>query len=106
MNTSASRNVSHWTLSCGRAQGSSQEAEKSFQGKRGVFHVPSHRLCCALTDHPGDFLTGLFPWHFYFTGQYALERFRADGERIRRDKGHGRGANTPEGCSHKEKLHM
>lgn len=42
------------------------------------------------------FLTGLFPWHLYFIGQYTLERCWADGERIRRDKGHAPGANTPE----------
>lgn len=42
------------------------------------------------------FLAGLFPWHLYFIGRYTLERCWADGERIRRDKGHAPGANTPE----------
>lgn len=60
-----------------------------------------HILCCcaALTLQTMECvsLAGPLPWHFYFIGQNTLERFRADGERIRCDKGHAPGASPPEG---------
>lgn len=51
----------------------------------------------------GIFLAGLFPWHLYFIGQYTQERDRADGERIRCDKGHAPCANSQWGLQAKRK---
>ncbi len=73
----------------------------------GAFTV-FHMLRAVLSQTiEGIFLAGLFPWHFYIIGQYTLERFRADGERIRRDKGHAPGANPPRGLqARKKRLHV
>lgn len=66
-----------------------------------LLSLSPHILCCcaALTLQTMECvsLAGPLPWHFYFIGQNTLERFRADGERIRCDKGHAPGASPPEG---------
>lgn len=89
----------------------SESARKKVSGKQcrdTVLFTAFHILRAVhLQTIEGIFLAGLFPWHFSFIVQYTLERFRADGERIRRDKGRAPGANPHRGLQARMKiLHM